>query len=380
MTTKIKFFLFVFLIFFMSIAYGLDFDPIVLGEFKELPDAFHIRGKADIKYFESIKSENIVDSIENPKAYILRNDGIIAIAIKKESKYIVFDLALGGNDFSLERKNINNIGSDELIVRWHFTTGGRGHTTSISGIVVWDIDSYNCLLSFETEHMYGNWWKEYDIETEEITVSGYEFTCFGYTIELEKAQLTIQLTAQSYDNECIEGISGKKYFYKLTESGFVLDRKENAELGNKENPLYGKIYKKITDIPELKNWTTLGGGVIYPKEPESYDFRFGISNYKDDNGNMIFVFVEFVEHDKKGRNPKYKILDTLNIGKLRNNEFAWYQQCRKNTILDSEIIAILAVGECKNYEDNIVKAWRANTKTGKIQAIENLIGIDCARE
>jgi len=71
---------------------------------------------------------------------------------------------------------------------------------------------------------------------------------------------------------------------------------------------------------------------------------------------MIFIFSELVEHDEKERNPKAKILDTLN-DKLKNNEFAWYQQCRKDNIFDSEIIAIVLVEKCKEYEDKIVKAW-----------------------
>ncbi len=220
-----------------------------------------------------------------------------------------------------------------------------------------------------------------DLNSEDFNVIDYSSECYTYNVEFTEMQMTIQLIEQTSGDsqECID-VLGDKFVYKLTGSGFVLDRKEKAELGNKENPLYGKIYKRITDIPELKNWTKLGGGVIYPKNSENQDLQFGISNYKDDNGDMVFILQEFVEQDEKGKNPKYKILDTLNIGKLKNNELAWYQQCRKNTIFDSEIIAIVVAGECKNYEDNIVKAWRANTKTGKIQTIENLIGIDCARD
>jgi hypothetical protein len=230
----------------------------------------------------------------------------------------------------------------------------------------------------ETHYLSDEWWQTFDKETGEEN-NFYYVRCKQYNVEFEKMQMTIQLTQQTFDDECID-LLGDKYVYKLTESGFVIDRKEKAELGNKENPMYGTVYKRITDIPELKNYTSLGGGVIYPNEPENYDLRFGISNCKDENGNMIFFFEEFVEHDEKGRNPKFKILDTLNVGKLKTNEFAWYQQCRKYAAFDSEIIAIVIAGEYNYYEYHTVKAWRANTKTGKIQAIENLKGIYCVNE
>ncbi len=371
-------------IFLFFVCLGCVFTAYSSG-YQDLPDSIHTSKAVDIVYYDDISfcRESIVDSIENPKAYLFNHgDSQMYIALERESKYAVFSLSKSPiKSHTLERKNINKIGNDELIIHWDDLSPGMSGGTASSGILVWDIDSYNCFLDFQNWFFADYWYRRYGLEeTDEATFSSYyEESCYGYTVELEEMQMTIQLTQDSYDNKCID-VNGKKYFYKLTGSGFVLDRKEDAELGNKENPLFGKTYRKITDIPELKNWTTLGGGVIYPKELENYDFKFGISNYKDENGDIIFIFQEFIGHDEKGRTPESKILDTLNIGKLGNNEFAWYQQCRKDNIFDSEIIAIVFAEKCKKYEDKIVKAWRANTQTGKIQAFERIYGIDCVRE
>lgn len=332
-------------------AYSTDFDELDdFDDIPKLPDTFHIT-KMEYQHYDDISSFQ---------------------------KYISDSF---GSSVYCERQNINNRGNDELIVYLSnsggHTSGGGSHFWRFSQVIVYDIDSDNCLLDFEASSSS----EGASEQTDSGDFINYISECYTYDVEFSEMQMTIQLIEQTSDDslECID-VLGDKFIYKLTESGFVLDRKEKAELGNKENPLYGKMYERITDIPELKNWTKLGGGVIYPKNPENKDFKFGISNYKNENGDIIFIFNEFIENSKKGKYRKSKILDTLNIGKLNNNEHVWYQLCRKNKIVDSEIIAIVIDGECKNYEDNVVKAWRANTKTGKFQFIENRMDIDCARE
>ena len=227
MKTTIKIIIFICLVCFcMPVVYG--FELCDFEEHQSLPDTFHIR-KADIKYYDDISSirGSIRDSIENPKAYILI-DGGVAIAIEKENKYVVFnfnDTYFAPDKF--ERKDINQTGSDELIIRYWHSSGGGGHSEYYSSIAVWDIDSYKCLLYFEDIYMYEAWAKKIDSDTEEILQSAYGVVCYEYAVELEKKQLTIQLIKESKNEKCID-VKGDKYIYKLTESGFVLDRKEGS--------------------------------------------------------------------------------------------------------------------------------------------------------
>ena len=215
-------------------AYSSVEEPIKIQEFQELPDTFHI-WKADIAYYDDISfiRENIRDSIENPKAYLFTdgdNYSDAFVAIEAGNKYIVFNATkdCGIRDFYFERKNINNTGSEELIIYWTEWGGHNSHrggfTYRNAGILVWDIDSCTCLFSFQTDESSDVYYQSYDEETDTYGEdSVYEVRCEKYAVELEEMQITIQLTKQTYDNECVN-VSGEKYVYLLTENGFVLNR------------------------------------------------------------------------------------------------------------------------------------------------------------
>lgn len=147
----------------------------------------------------------------------------------------------------------------------------------------------------------------------------------------------------------------------------------SGDFGNKQNPFYGKVYMNIKDILELKHWKELGGAVVDNRK----DARFGIGYYENENGEIVCTFDEFSQQrDEKGR-VRFKILDIVNIGMLKNNEYFTLQTCKRDTIQDIEIIAIVIADHDKEYYDIIVKAWRANRKTGRIEPIENIDGITC---
>ena len=195
-------------------------NPIFDDE--KLPDTFYIK-TADIVYYEDISSmrENVLDSIESPKAYFIKANLGIMIAIEKENKYVTFYIFQEYfHDYTFERKNINNTGNEELVIRWYTQGSGRGYSFVFSNILVWDIDSYKCLWDFEDSHEDETWWVEYDSDTGDVVDSGENSECYKYNVELEKMQLTIQ-----EDEDCSK-VFGKKHIYKLTEFGFVLDRIE----------------------------------------------------------------------------------------------------------------------------------------------------------
>ena len=151
------------------------------------------------------------------------------------------------------------------------------------------------------------------------------------------------------------------------------------EFGNRQNPLYGKIFRNITEIPELKNFTPLGGSVMDAGKTENGDYRFGIASFRGNNDFIICIFEEFLEATEKGK-VNYKILDTINIGQIKETEYLTYCNCRQDTIADSEIIAIVVADRDNEYYNRIIKAWRANTKTGKIEIIKDKTGINCSNE
>ena len=148
----------------------------------------------------------------------------------------------------------------------------------------------------------------------------------------------------------------------------------------KTNKLFGTIYRNISEVPGLYAYEKQRGAVIDKNKDSNGDYKYGLSQYGNDKNYMI-VLEEFV---REPNNPKskYKILDTLNINKLNIDEFITFYDCRLNKIGDSEIIAIVKSqgNDGIEYFNNIVKAWRADTKTQKIIPIEDLKGIDCINE
>ena len=169
-----------------------------------------------------------------------------------------------------------------------------------------------------------------------------------------------------------------------SENADFLENKEDLhscdDFGNRQNPLYGKVYRDIADVLGLKygneSW---GSRVIDASKNENGDYRFGINFFTDDNEkNIICVFDEII--DNENGKPNYKILDTINIGKLKDNEYFVFDCEQNHTIWDTEIFAVVIVENDNEFFDNeffdkIVKAWRADTKTGKIKPIKNLKGL-----
>lgn len=144
-----------------------------------------------------------------------------------------------------------------------------------------------------------------------------------------------------------------------------------TDFGNKQNPLYGKVYRDTKTIPELKHLKDMGGCVITLN-------RFSLS-YVGDNENFIIIFDQFLQYN--GKEAIFRILDSINVGKLKDNEtyVTCSGECRKDESDDEcygSIIAIV-IDDDKEFFDRIVKAWCANMKTGKIEPITNLKGIKC---
>lgn len=137
--------------------------------------------------------------------------------------------------------------------------------------------------------------------------------------------------------------------------------------GNKKNPLYGKVFRDLSEIPEFKNYTDLGGSIC------------GVSHFKDDKDNILCISNEILKPDENGK-VKYKIIDTINVGKLKGREHFTYCNCRQDTTWDSEIIALVVAEDEKEFYDKIVKAWRIDQNTMTFSLIKNTKGINCVNE
>ena len=155
----------------------------------------------------------------------------------------------------------------------------------------------------------------------------------------------------------------------------------NSEsFGNPENPFFGKVYGEVEDIPEFAQWQWLGGRIVGTDKTEDGNYRFALSFFEDEAKNIICVFEELIRNGED-ETIKNKILDTINIGKENENEYFSCCSCRQGqeSCESSEIFAIV-VNEMDKEFFNILRAWRADTKTGTIKPVEELQGLECINE
>ncbi|MBL7935271.1 MAG: hypothetical protein JNM51_05615 [Bacteroidia bacterium] len=153
--------------------------------------------------------------------------------------------------------------------------------------------------------------------------------------------------------------------------------KDTITFGNITNPLHNKIYRNVDELLGIKYEGTPSGAMIQGNNIRK-DKEFGISHITLDKRNII-TFEEIIRENGNPK-PKYLVLDTINVDNLNKSEFITYCNCRRDSIDDSEIIALVEFEEDTEYYHKIIKAWRADTKTGKITIIKNTKGINCINE
>jgi hypothetical protein len=128
----------------------------------------------------------------------------------------------------------------------------------------------------------------------------------------------------------------------------------------------GKVYHKVNEITELKNYRKMEGALIPPIGSD-----YGLSSIT--NGSNVIILFNKIIHINNG-NVNYKIVDAINIGKL-NHQVIMMTGCLINKKADPELIGIAKYAEKEMYT-NLSKAWRANRKTNKIEEI-SVKGLSC---
>lgn len=109
---------------------------------------------------------------------------------------------------------------------------------------------------------------------------------------------------------------------------------------------------------EPNSWNLLGGS--YEKTGEMIVWGgYWVEAYKDTITKLYKVLLV-------NKNNTKTISDTLNVGVLDSTQNLDYGNVELNEREDPEIVAIVKIDDSL-YHKNIVKAWRANTETGKFQ-------------
>lgn len=141
------------------------------------------------------------------------------------------------------------------------------------------------------------------------------------------------------------------------------------------NSLKGIVFRDVSEIPQLKNYEMEEGAAIVLPNVSITDIKYGITRLRNQNSHLILL-EEFI-HENNNPKAKYKILETLIITGVKEDEYISICDCRLNGVSDDEIIAIVKADDEKEYFDRIVRAWRADSKSETIIPIRNLKNIDC---
>jgi hypothetical protein len=152
--------------------------------------------------------------------------------------------------------------------------------------------------------------------------------------------------------------------------------KTNAELPIEYRNLIGKeyIYQDFTKFDELKGYKRVYNKVI-GKDGYSYGDYYIRTFGK--NSKILIVLEKVV--GKSNEENKYSLIDILEINELGKYQYV-SENCRLNKKSDAEVIAVYKAEDLNvKYYSNILKAWRANEKTGKIEQIDTK-GIECIND
>ena len=156
-------------------------------------------------------------------------------------------------------------------------------------------------------------------------------------------------------NEIIE-VSGDRH--KVISSIKGYDQKIEATLVKVDTNL---LYRNLNEIEKFKdyNGSTWGGTLI----GDDYSVVYRQNSKK--NTDFLIAFQEVLSINHKS---KYKLLDHLTF-KINAKQNIATSNCRYNDKYDKEIVAIYTA-KTDNEDAKIVKAWRFNRVTLKIEDIQ----------
>jgi hypothetical protein len=149
-----------------------------------------------------------------------------------------------------------------------------------------------------------------------------------------------------------------------------------TDFGNTENPLFGIIYKDPAEVPQLKSYKNIEGSVLENKD-KTGNYMFRISHLSDSLRNLL-LFEKLIQQESDAE-PSFQILDTIHVNNIKEKQYITYCNCSQDKVANSGIIALVIAND-NAYFDQIVKAWRADTLTGKITELKNTKGITCTNE
>lgn len=149
------------------------------------------------------------------------------------------------------------------------------------------------------------------------------------------------------------------------------------KIGNTDNPLYGKIYRDVSELPGFAGVQQVSGSVIESSKGEDGNYKFGFSYFKQKD-KCVIILEEILTPNEKGE-VSYKIFDTITVEHVKANQDLMHALCRKGEEYNEKLIALVSLEE-KTGEYTVIKAWLVDVETGRINPLADIKGITCFSE
>jgi hypothetical protein len=135
-----------------------------------------------------------------------------------------------------------------------------------------------------------------------------------------------------------------------------------------QNPIFekyiGKEYRSLSEFEAFSEYKDYGGMLI---GTDSTGRQFAVEHYKSDAGQIVTFETVRTENHK----ASYTLLDGIVIDDLDSNQYVMSGQCEFDGEYDSYLVVVYEQDEQDvEYFTNILKAWRANPKTNRFDAVD----------
>lgn len=154
------------------------------------------------------------------------------------------------------------------------------------------------------------------------------------------------------------------------------DTKKQEEKLPEEDSLFGTSFRNYKDLDALDNYEKGSDTAVHMGDS---DANYRLMKLKENGGHLI-LFYKVVERDSIAVNGfLYRAIDTIHVKDLREDERITIGYCQHENFNQGEVIAVIKETDSL-YTTDIIKAWRANPGSERIEVLKNHEGIKCLNE
>lgn len=154
------------------------------------------------------------------------------------------------------------------------------------------------------------------------------------------------------------------------------DNPKNSKTEGTEDSLLTTTFRDYREIGMLSDYKKISDTFIFTGGFED-DYR--LLRLRENNKDLV-LFYEVVDRDSIiVNNFSYRVLDTLHITDIKEDEYLSIGNCYHEAFYQGEIISLVKKTDSLQVQ-SIVKAWRANPESGSLEVLEEFEGIICLNE